>query len=72
MCRVLGLRGVPDYSTLAGAHNRISEKQIMRILEKILEVIGIRAKSSFVFALDSTGFKEDIASLFFYIFYNAN
>jgi transposase len=65
MCRVLVLRGVPDYSTLARAHNRISEKQIMRILEKILEVIGIRAKSSLVFALDSTGFKEDVAGFYY-------
>jgi IS5 family transposase len=59
---VLGLRGVPDYSTLARAHNRISEHKIQRILEKVLEVIGIRTKSSLVFALDSTGFKEDVAS----------
>jgi hypothetical protein len=58
----LGLRGVPDYSTLARAHNRISEHKIQRILEKVLEVIGIRTKSSLVFALDSTGFKEDVAS----------
>jgi GTP-binding protein len=65
MQRVLGLRGVPDYSTLSRACNRISEYKIQRILEKVLEVIGIRTKSSLVFACDSTGFKEDVASFYY-------
>ena len=34
MCRVLGLRGVPNYSTFCRALSRISGKEIKRILGK--------------------------------------
>ena len=67
MCRVLGLRAVPNYSTLSRAHSRVSDKQIQLLVEKVLEVIFTHAKinSSMVFACDSTGFKEDSASFYY-------
>jgi transposase len=65
MCRVLGLRTVPDYSTFNRAYNRVSGKQIQKLLEKTLEVIGINIASSILFACDSTGFKEDSASFYY-------
>jgi len=34
MCRVLGLRGVPNYSTFSRACNRIKGKEIKRLLGK--------------------------------------
>jgi transposase len=65
MCRVLGLRAVPDYSTFNRAYNRVSGKQIQKLLEKTLEVIGIGMVGSILFACDSTGFKEDSASFYY-------
>lgn len=65
MCRVLGLRTVPDYSTFNRAYNRVSGNQIQKLLEKTLEVIGIGMSSSILFACDSTGFKEDSASFYY-------
>ncbi len=65
--KVLGLRTVPNYSTLNRANNRISNNRIHKILEKILEIIDIRRNRSLflLFACDSTGFKEDIASFYY-------
>lgn len=65
MCRVLGLKTVPDYSTFNRAYNRVSGKHIQKLLEKTLEVIGIGMTGSILFACDSTGFKEDSASFYY-------
>ncbi len=65
MCRVLGLRTVPDYWTFNRAYTRVCGKQIQKLLEKTLEVIGIGMSGSILFACDSTGFKEDSASFYY-------
>ena len=59
--RVLGLGTVPDHSTL----NRVSAKQIHRLLEKVLELVASEVSRAILFACDSTGFKEDIASFYY-------
>ncbi len=66
MCRVLGLKAVPHYSTLSRAHNRVSDEQIQRLLEKVVELVATtKIYGSWVFACDSTGFKEDAASFYY-------
>ena len=61
----LGLRAVPDHSTLCRAQNRVTNKQIQRMLEKIVEVIANKIGRAILFACDSTGFKEDVASFYY-------
>lgn len=63
--RVLGLGTVPDHSTLNRAQNRVSAKQIHRLLEKVLELVASEVSRAILFACDSTGFKEDIASFYY-------
>jgi hypothetical protein len=67
MCGALGLRRVPNYSTFNRACNRVSNKNVQMLLEKILEIIFIhtRINSYVVFSCDSTGFKEDSASFYY-------
>ena len=67
MCGALGLRRVPNYSTFNRACNRVSNKNVQKLLEKILEIIFIhtRINSYVVFSCDSTGFKEDSASFYY-------
>jgi IS5 family transposase len=61
----LGLWAVPDHSTLCRAQNRVTNKQIQRILEKVVEVIATEVGRAILFACDSTGFKEDVASFYY-------
>jgi hypothetical protein len=63
--RVLGLRRVPNYSTFSRVCNRVTGKEIKRILGKVLEVVISRRDVGFLFACDSTGFKEDVASFYY-------
>jgi hypothetical protein len=58
----LGLKAVPDHSTLCRAQNRVSNKQIQRLLGEIVELIANKISRAILFACDSTGFKEDVAS----------
>jgi transposase-like protein DUF772 len=61
----LGLRAVPDHSTLNRAQNRVSNKQIQRLLGKIVELMANKISRAILFACDSTGFKEDVASFYY-------
>lgn len=61
----LGLRAVPDHSTLCRAQNRVTNKQIRRILEKVVEIVANKISRAILFACDSTGFKEDVASFYY-------
>jgi transposase len=61
----LGLRAVPDHSTLCRAQNRMSNKQIHRLLHKIVELVAHKISRAILFACDSTGFKEDVASFYY-------
>ncbi len=61
----LGLRAVPDHSTLCRAQNRVTNKQIQRLLEKIVKLIAHKIRRAILFACDSTGFKEDVASFYY-------
>ena len=61
----LGLKAVPDHSTLCRAQNRVSNKQIQRLLEKIVESITNKISRAILFACDSIGFKEDVASFYY-------
>jgi transposase len=63
--RVLGLRRVPNYSTFSRVCNRVTGKEIKRILGKVLEIVISRRDVGFLFACDSTGFKEDVASFYY-------
>jgi len=63
--RVLGLSRVPNYSTFSRVCNRVTGKEIKRILGKVLEVVISRRDLALVFACDSTGFKEDVASFYY-------
>ncbi len=62
---MLGLRAVPDHSTVCRAQNRVSAKQIHRLLGKVLELVASEVSRAILFACDSTGFKEDIASFYY-------
>jgi len=61
----LGLEAVPDHSTLCRAQNRVTNKQIHRLLEKIVKLIAHKVRRAILFACDSTGFKEDVASFYY-------
>lgn len=61
----LGLRVAPDHSTLCRAQNRASNKQAQRLLEKVVELIANKIGRAILFACDSTGFKEDVASFYY-------
>jgi transposase len=61
----LGLKAVPDHSTLCRAQNRVSDKQIQRLLQKIVGLIATEVRRAILFACDSTGFKEDVASFYY-------
>lgn len=61
----LGLRAVPDHSTLCRAQHRVTSRQIQRILEKIVEIVANKITRAILFACDSTGFKEDVASFYY-------
>jgi Transposase domain (DUF772). len=63
--RALGLRTVPDHSTLNRAQSRVSGKQVQRFLEKVLWLIATRVNRAIVLGCDSTGFKEDAASFYY-------
>ena len=63
--RVLGLRRVPNYSTFSRVCNRVTGKEIKRILGKVLEVVISSRDLGLVFACDSTGFKEDVAGFYY-------
>lgn len=62
---VMGLKTIPHYSTLCRAKDRLTETQMKSLFDKVLEVIEIESKSSWVFVCDSTGFKEDSASFYY-------
>ena len=61
----LGLRVVPDHSTLCRAQHRVTSRQIQRILEKVVEIVANKITRAILFACDSTGFKEDVASFYY-------
>jgi IS5 family transposase len=61
----LGLKAVPDHSTLCRAQNRVSSRQIQRLLEKVVEIVAHKISRAILFACDSTGFKEDAASFYY-------
>ena len=61
----LGLRAVPDHSTLCRAQKRVTNRQIQRILEKVVGLIANEVRRAILFACDSTGFKEDVASFYY-------
>jgi hypothetical protein len=61
----LGLRAVPDHSTLCRAQHRLTDRQIQRLLEKVVELIATEVSRAILFACDSTGFKEDVASFYY-------
>jgi IS5 family transposase len=61
----LGLKAVPDHSTLCRAQNRVTNRQIQRLLEKVVGLIADEVGRAILFACDSTGFKEDVASFYY-------
>lgn len=62
VCRVLGLKTVPDHSTLCRAYGKLRLFDLQRMLQELLDSLGVEEE---VIAVDSTGFRESQASAYY-------
>ena len=62
VCSVLGLKHVPDHSTLCRAYARLSKAFLERLLESLLQKLSIQEE---LICLDTTGFRETHESAYY-------
>lgn len=65
MQMAIGLRAVPDHSTLNRASGRLRAGQVQRVMSKVVGLMATRMKGAVVFGCDSTGLKEDSAGFYY-------
>lgn len=65
MQMAIGLRAVPDHSTLNRATARLRAGQVQRVMSKVVGLMATRMKGAVVFGCDSTGLKEDSAGFYY-------
>lgn len=63
ICQQLGLREVPDHSTLCRAFQRLGLRQLRAMQALLLRAMSV---SETLIALDSTGFRNDQASAYYH------
>ncbi len=59
VCQVLGLKHVPDHTTLQRTHKKLRQRDLQQMKNRLLEALGVEED---VIPADSTGFSPGQAS----------
>lgn len=62
VCNALGLRQVPDHSTICRAYSRLTKALMERMLRRLLKLLGIQEE---FICFDTTGFRESHESAYY-------
>ncbi len=62
VCNALGLRQVPDHSTICRAYSRLTKALMEKMLRRLLKLLGIQEE---FICFDTTGFRESHESAYY-------